>query len=462
MKKWKRAAAVAAACMILMTVPCRFVQGKAVWEEAKEGAGAGEAAGTEEAAGTAENQAEVPQELQSLYAQSAVLIDGDSGRVLFSKAGKEQKPMASTTKIMTCILALELGNMEDTATASSYAASMPQVHLGVSSGEEFRLKDLLYSLMLESHNDAAVVIAEHIGGSVEGFAALMNEKARELGCKNTYFITPNGLDAQDETGEHSTTAEDLAHIMKYCIMDSPKKDEFLEITQTVSYSFTDLAGSRSFSCNNHNAFLRMMDGALSGKTGFTGKAGYCYVGALNRDGRTFIVALLACGWPNNKTYKWSDTKKLMTYGLENYEYRQVWEEQEIADIPVEDGITDDGWPGRQVFVKAGLKSEIAREEKEGADPGENGQPGSVGGRREELEKGLLLGKNEQVRVECDVCDGLKAPVEAQAEVGSVRYYLGDELIYEEAVVTKDAVEKIDFMWCFEQIMKQYALMKKTG
>lgn len=462
MKKWKRAAAAAAACMILMTVPCRFVQGRAVWEEAKEGAGAGEAAGTEEAAGTAENQAEVPQELQSLYAQSAVLIDGDSGRVLFSKAGNEQKPMASTTKIMTCILALELGNMEDTATASSYAASMPQVHLGVSSGEEFRLKDLLYSLMLESHNDAAVVIAEHIGGSVEGFAALMNEKARELGCENTYFITPNGLDAQDETGEHSTTAEDLAHIMKYCIMDSPKKDEFLEITQTVSYSFTDLAGSRSFSCNNHNAFLRMMDGALSGKTGFTGKAGYCYVGALNRDGRTFIVALLACGWPNNKTYKWSDTKKLMTYGLENYEYRQVWEEQEIADIPVEDGITDDGWPGRQVFVKAGLKSEITREEKEGADPGENGQPGSVGGRREELEKGLLLGKNEQVRVECDVCDGLKAPVEAQAEVGSVRYYLGDELIYEEAVVTEDAVEKIDFMWCFEQIMKQYALMKKTG
>ena len=511
MKKWKRAAAAAAACMILMTVPCGDVQGRSVYEEAEDAPteeNGAAAAGTEESGAAADgteesgaaaagSQAEVPAELQSLYAQSAVLIDGDSGRVLFSKNGNEQKPMASTTKIMTCILALELGNMEDTATASSYAASMPQVHLGVSNGEEFKLKDLLYSLMLESHNDAAVVIAEHIGGSVEGFAALMNEKAKELGCENTYFITPNGLDAQDETGEHSTTAEDLAHIMKYCIMDSPKKDEFLEITQTVSYTFTDLAGNRSFSCNNHNAFLRMMDGALSGKTGFTGKAGYCYVGALKRDGKTFIVALLACGWPNNKTYKWSDTKKLMTYGLENYEYRQVWEDQEIPDILVEDGITDDGWPGRQVFVKAGLESEISGEEEDGRVQEEDGtaqqedstakkedstaqkedstaknedstakqedrQSADVSGRRDELKKGLLLGKTEQVTVECDVCDGLTAPVKAGTEVGSVRYYLGDELIYEEKVVTKDAVDKIDFPWCFEQIIKQYALMKKTG
>ena len=99
---------------------------------------------------------------------------------------------------------------------------------------------------------------------------------------------------------HSTTAADLARIMKYCITESPKKEEFLEVTRTASYSFSDLEGKSSYSCNNHNAFLSMMDGALSGKTGFTAKAGYCYVGALNRDGKTFIVALLACGWPNNK------------------------------------------------------------------------------------------------------------------------------------------------------------------
>ena len=191
--------------------------------------------------------------------------------------------------------------------------------------------------MLESHNDSAVAIAEHLAGSVEGFARMMNEKAKDLGCNDTYFITPNGLDAtktityKDGTSEvktHSTTARDLARIMSYCIMESPQKETFLKITRTASHSFQNVKlkedgsvtnGSKSYSCNNHNAFLSMMDGALSGKTGFTGNAGYCYVGALERDGRTFVVSLLACGWPNNKTYKWSDTKKLMGYGIDNYQ-----------------------------------------------------------------------------------------------------------------------------------------------
>ena len=131
----------------------------------------------------------------SLYATSAVLMDADSGRILYEKNGFEKRPMASTTKIMTCILALEKGNAEDIVTASAYAASRPKVHLGVTEGETFRFGDLLYSLMLESHNDAAVMIAEHLGGSVEGFADMMNAKAGELGCEDTYFITPNGLDA---------------------------------------------------------------------------------------------------------------------------------------------------------------------------------------------------------------------------------------------------------------------------
>lgn len=254
-----------------------------------------------------------------LYARSAVLMDADSGRILYEKDGHKKMPMASTTKIMTCILTLESGKTEEIVEISSYAASMPKVHLGMRAGEHYRMKDLLYSLMLESHNDSAVAIAEHVGGSVEGFAEMMNQKAAELGCKDTFFITPNGLDAQKEietpegsvTVEHSTTAADLAKIMSYCIVNSPQKDGFLEITRTPSHSFSNLkvkeggeavSGGRNFSCNNHNAFLSMMEGALSGKTGFTGKAGYCYVGSLKRDDKTFVVALLACGWPNNKTY----------------------------------------------------------------------------------------------------------------------------------------------------------------
>ena len=134
------------------------------------------------------------EEPKQLYAQSAVLMDADSGRVLFEKNGYEQKAMASTTKIMTCILALEDGRMDDLVTVSAYAASQPKVHMGAKTGEQFYLQDLLYALMLNSDNDAAVMIAEQVGGSVEGFAEKMNLKARELGCDDTYFITPNGLE----------------------------------------------------------------------------------------------------------------------------------------------------------------------------------------------------------------------------------------------------------------------------
>lgn len=195
------------------------------------------------------------EEPDNLYAQSAVLMDADSGRILFEKNGREARPMASTTKIMTCILALEEGDLSEEVTVSANAAAQPQVHLGIREGEQYRLEDLLYSLMLESHNDTAVAIAEHIAGSTEGFAALMNERAEAIGCEDTHFVTPNGLDAEDEGGVHSTTAADLARIMRYCITQSEKKEDFLRITQTESHAFSNLDGSRSFSCYNHNAFL---------------------------------------------------------------------------------------------------------------------------------------------------------------------------------------------------------------
>lgn len=298
---------------------------------------------------------EAPEEPEDLYARSAVLLDADSGRVLFGKEENVIRPMASTTKIMTCILALEEMEEGQTATASQNAARQPKVRLGVQEGEEYYLKDLLYALMLESYNDSAVVIAEEISGSVENFADQMNEKAAALGCTDTHFVTPNGLDGEDEEGIHSTTAKDLARIMRYCIMESPKREAFLEVTRTKEYSFTDVEGKRSFSCSNHNAFLDMMDGALSGKTGFTADAGYCYVGALRQAERTSIVALLACGWPNNKNYKWADTRKLMEYGLNNYEYREIEAGADVLEIPVEKGVDDKDPYRKTTTVRASVK-----------------------------------------------------------------------------------------------------------
>ncbi len=374
-----------------------------------------------------------------LYAKAAVLMDAQSGRVLYAKNGEEVLPMASTTKIMTCILALEYGNMEDVVTVSAYAASQPKVHLGMVTGREYYLKDLLYSLMLESHNDSAVAIAEQVGGSVEVFADMMNQKALEIGCKQTFFITPNGLDAKivTENGEekfHSTTAEDLARIMSYCIMESPKKEEFLAITRTEQYSFSDIKGQCSYSCYNHNAFLNMMEGALSGKTGFTGLAGYCYVGALERDGKTFVIALLACGWPNNKTYKWSDSRKLFTYGIDTYEYKEFYEEQVFEPLPIKNGAAKSGDPFEQVVTG------ITIEEPDRS-------------------VGLLVKESEKVEKEIRLISELLAPVKKGDFVGTVRYYLqsGEEqvLLREYNVVAVEEVQAKNFTYCFRYIIEEF-------
>lgn len=366
-----------------------------------------------------------------LYAQAAVLMDADSGRVLYGKNPKEVLPMASTTKIMTCILALEYGSLEDEVEVSAYAASMPKVKLYVRQGEKYRLRDLLYSLMLESHNDSAVVIAEAVGGSVEGFAVMMNQKARDIGCYDTYFITPNGLDAvvNDNGKIHSTTAADLAKIMAYCVTDSPAREEFLEITRTISYDFTNAEGSRNFHCNNHNAFLGMMQEALSGKTGFTNNAGYCYVGAVTSEGRTFTVALLACGWPNNRSYKWSDMKKLAAYGMEHYQYRDLYENKEFQAIPVINGITgEQGTPYEKVSVP------VVLEDHEETLP-------------------YLLGEEDRVEVKTQVAKTLTAPIEDHTEVGEVSYYLNGQLIKRYAVYTNGAVEERSLGWICRYIWR---------
>lgn len=371
------------------------------------------------------------EEQLKLYAQSAVLMDADSGRVLYGKNPTEILPMASTTKIMTCILTLEYGNTEELVEVSSYAASMPKVKLQAKAGEKYRLGDLLYSLMLESHNDSAVVIAEAVGGSVENFAAMMNQKARDIGCYDTYFITPNGLDAKvNDTGKvHSTTAADLARIMAYCLTDSPERERFLEITRTQGYDFTNADGTRSFHCNNHNAFLGMMEEALSGKTGFTNNAGYCYVGAVESEGRIFTVALLACGWPNNRSYKWSDMKKLALYGMERYQYRDIYEEKTFADIPVRNGIAGkDGTPFEEAKVSVTLQ-------KEG--------------------EGLryLLCEADQVEIKTQVETVLDAPVAAGTQVGNVSYYVNGELVKQYAVCTDTGVEERSFLWILMYLIK---------
>lgn len=365
-------------------------------------------------------------EKTQLFAQSAVLIDGDTGRVLFGKNENTALPMASTTKIMTCILALENSSPDDVVTVSDYAASMPDVQLNIRKGETYRMEDLLYSLMLESHNDSAVAIAEHIGGSVEQFAEMMNQKARDIGCENTYFVTPNGLDGKNkETGkQHSTTAEELAQIMRYCISQSPKRAEFLEITRAPSRAFSNIERTRSFSCMNHNALLTSMEGAISGKTGFTNGAGYCYIGAVKKGEKTFIAALLACGWPPHKTYKWQDMRKLISYGDSVYDFYEIINEEiDLEPVSVKNGIEE----------SVGLTICYS----------------------EEPSLRVLMRSDEPVTIKKSVSNELSAPVEAGIAAGQVDYYVGEDLVASYPVVTIEKVGLWDMEFCAKTLLKKF-------
>ena len=380
----------------------------------------------------------LPLKSNELYALSACLMDADSGRVLYDKNADEVRAMASTTKIMTLIVALEYANEDDIVTVSPYAASMPDVQLNIMAGEQYRLGDLYYAMMLESFNDVAVTIAEYIGECyalnqddrtantdikarsyddskkyVHTFAKLMNEKAKELGCENTYFITPNGLDAEDENGKHSTTAKELAVIASYAI----KNERFNDIIGTRQYSFCEVNGTRNCSAYNKDAFLNQMNGAFGIKTGFTGNAGYCFVGALKSDGRTFISVVLGSGWPSNRTYKWKDTRKLMEYGINNFFPRTVFSTiEDYKDVRVKDGMEE----STSTCIKGDLS--------------------------------LILCEADDVRVVYELEDYIYAPVSAGDVVGKAIIYVNGERMDSFPITAAAAVERANYMWYLKRLL----------
>lgn len=380
----------------------------------------------------------LPLKSNELYALSACLMDADSGRVLYDKNADEVRAMASTTKIMTLIVALEYANEDDIVTVSPYAASMPDVQLNIMAGEQYRLGDLYYAMMLESFNDVAVTIAEYIGECyalnqddrtantdikarsyddskkyVHTFAKLMNEKAKELGCENTYFITPNGLDAEDENGKHSTTAKELAVIASYAI----KNERFNDIIGTRQYSFCEVNGTRNCSAYNKDAFLNQMNGAFGIKTGFTGNAGYCFVGALKSDGRTFISVVLGSGWPSNRTYKWKDTRKLMEYGINNFFPRTVFSTiEDYKDVRVKDGMEESA----STCIKGDLS--------------------------------LILCDADDVRVVYELEDYIDAPVSAGDVVGKAIIYVNGQRMGSFPITAAAAVERANYMWYLKRLL----------
>ncbi|SDP45409.1 D-alanyl-D-alanine carboxypeptidase [Halobacillus aidingensis] len=238
----------------------------------------------------------------SVSAERAVLMDAESGRVLYEKNAYDPTLIASTTKIMTAIIAIESGMMEEKVKVSKRAVYTEGSSIYLTEKEKIPLKDLVYGLMLRSGNDSAVAIAEHVGGSVEGFVQLMNEKAAWLGMNNSHFENPHGLDGET----HYSSAYDMGLLMAY----SMKNDTFREVTGSEMYR----SENREYSWKNKNKMLtQYYEPTNGGKTGFTKAAGRTLVTSAQKDGMELIAVTL------NAPDDWNDHTRMFEWGFSNFE-----------------------------------------------------------------------------------------------------------------------------------------------
>ncbi len=269
---------------------------------------------------TAYAQGKIP----DIQAQSGIVMDAETGRILYEKNAYVRRPMASTTKIMTAILAIEKGNLEDIVTVSQRAASVGGSDIGLKKGDRYTLWELLLGMMLNSGNDAAIAIAEHIGGTLENFVDMMNKRAAELGAFNTSFKSPHGLDAPG----HYSTAYDLAVITRHAL----KNPTFSRIV-----AMTD-ASARDKNFHNTNEMLHLYPGTDGVKTGYTGKAGRCLVTSATRNGMRLISVVLNCP---SRSARAKSSKTILDYAFENYRPHTLVESGEVIGfVRVEKGITE--------------------------------------------------------------------------------------------------------------------------
>lgn len=243
--------------------------------------------------------------------EAAILIDLSTGQCLYEKNADQQMYPASTTKMLTTLLALKHGNLEDTVTIGSCVRAVEGTSIYLVEGEEVILNDLVRAMMLNSANDAAVAIAEHIAGSVEGFAAMMNEEARRIGAVNSHFVNPNGLHEDD----HYSTARDLSLIARAAIQDL----RFRELVSTRTGTIIREDPETVTNLVNTNKLLWSYEGATGIKTGYTSRAKRCLVGLAERDGRELLTVVLK----NEEQTVWSDTANLLNYGFDEFVSTEV-------------------------------------------------------------------------------------------------------------------------------------------
>lgn len=341
-----------------------------------------------------------------LNARAAVIYDRKTKEIIWGKNENEKKAMASTTKIMTAIVVLEKGNLSDVVTISKKAANTGGSRLKINTNDKISVLDLLYGLMLRSGNDAAVALAEYVGGSIEGFAKLMNKKAIEIGLKNTHFVTPHGLD----NIEHYTTAYELAILTDYAMQN----EKFSKIVNTKNTTISINGVTRNI--YNTNELLGTINGVNGVKTGFTNNAGRCLVTSCTRNGNQIITVVLGC---DAKKYRTSDSIKLIEYAFKNYTRVNIEEKVKIEF---------EKWKqinGKRIYISKGEKSDVNLELKEIT----------------KKEIPVKIGEENNIQVEINAIYEYEAPLEKQSKIGNILIKKDEEIIESVDIVCLERIEK---------------------
>lgn len=340
--------------------------------------------------------------------KAAVLMDGSSGRVLYEKNSQQKLPMASTTKIMTAIVALEYGKLDDVITIPPEASGVEGSSIWLSPGEQHTLEDLLYGLMLRSGNDAATAIAIHIGGSIEGFAKLMNEMAYKIGAVNSNFRNPHGLPDND----HYTTAYDLALITSYGL----KMPAFKTIVSTKYKTIPWDGHEWDRVMMNKNKLLWEYEGANGVKTGFTKKAGRCLVASSERNGMQLVTVVLNCG------PMFEDSALLLDYGFKNYHNQEFFvKDKFISAIPVNRGKIE------KLNLVAGKEFSMA----------------------------LTDNEKDLVRMEVVLPKTIEAPITLGQQFGSIKIYFDNHLMDEIPVIAAESIDRRSFWDFFRKMVNHW-------
>ncbi len=344
--------------------------------------------------------------LPKVSAGAAIVMDTESGRILYEKNAFTRRSIASTTKIMTAIVVLENGNDEEDVLISKRAAAIGGSTVNLIEGKTYKLKDLMYAMMLRSGNDAAIALAEHIGGSVELFAEMMNRKAAEIGAVNTNFVTPHGLDDP----QHYSTPYDLALITQYAL----KNEKFCRIVGT-RYS---VFNGRDIT--NTNEMLGLYPWADGVKTGYTGQAGRCLVTSATKDNWKIISIVLGCP---TRSIRAQNSKILLDYAFDNYKnYDYLKRGQQLQEVNIHKGKVG----------KVSLYSDV------------------------DITIPLKADEVNNVRIVYNIPDKVEAPLIRNTKVGTVDFVLEGKVLATTDLKNIETVERKDFYYYFDSIFRTWA------